>query len=113
MSLPHPNPIDAEWLVRGAPLDLIATDQIACISCNTTTTQDLYRTMMEGYGGVGAPFFITPFIRRRSTSGKLGKKSEWIFCRECQSFRPQDQNAREYAERMGLPEGFDGKNPWS
>ncbi len=108
MSLPTPNPIDAELLKRGAPLDLLATVQQHCRTCSATTTQDKYRTMMDGWGGMGAPFFVAPFLKRRSTSGKMGRKSEWLFCRGCLALRPIDENARSHAAAMGLPDGFEG-----
>lgn len=107
MALPTPNPIDAAVLKRGAPLDLLETTQKHCRTCSATTTQDRYRTMMDGYGGMGAPFFVAPFLKKRSTAGKVGRRSEWLFCRSCRSFRPLDENARSYAAKMGLPDGFE------
>lgn len=106
MQLPPENPIDAGLLKRGAPLDLLSSSDADCSRCLRVTTQDRYRTMMEGYGGFGAPFFVTAFTKRQSTSGKIGRKSEWSFCRSCHAFRPLDQNARDVAGRLGLPEGF-------
>lgn len=110
MSLPSPNPIDAQVLPRGLPLDLLSSSQEHCKKCSSTTTQDRYRTMMDGWGGMGAPFFVAPFLKRRSTAGKVGRKSEWLFCRSCLSLRPLDETARSHAEMMGLPDGLERPN---
>ncbi len=109
MPLPTPNPLTAELIPRGLPLDLLETVQQHCKSCSVSTTQDKYRTMMDGWGGMGAPFFVAPFLKRRSTVGKMGRKSEWLFCRGCATFRPLDDNAHSHAATMGFPEGLEGR----
>lgn len=112
MALPQPNPISEEYLVRGAPLDLLGSVEEACETCGRVAVQDRYRAVMRPIAGIGAPRFARPFIERSSTAGKLGKRSEWRFCRSCTSFIPLDANAREVCAGLGLPDGFVSRRPW-
>lgn len=106
MALPQPNPISEDYLVRGAPLDLLGSVEERCDTCERVAFQDRYRTIMRPIVGFGAPWFARPFIERSTTAGKVGKRSEWRFCRACTSFIPLDANAREFCAGIGVPEGF-------
>ena len=102
----RPDPISEGWLARGAPMDLIDSTSKTCPVCLGETEQDRYRVILGRYGGVGAPFFLKPFLRRSSTAGKVGRKSVWDLCVQCGSFLPHDSTAKEDAAALGLPNGF-------
>lgn len=102
----QPDPISEGWIARGAPIDHLSTHTSECAVCGDQTTQDRYRVILGGWGGLGAPFFVRAFTRRSSTKGKIGKKSVWDFCLNCRSFLPHDDAARDEARGLGLPFGF-------
>lgn len=106
MPLPTPNPIDEGWLKRGTPVDPLGATSFECPTCGPSTEGQRYRVIMDGWGGVGAPYFIRPFLKRSSTAGKLGTRSEWAACDTCRAFVPQDESARASAVGLGLPNGF-------
>lgn len=100
------DPIGEGWVARGAPIDLIASETRECPNCRETAVQDRYRVILGRWGGVGAPFFVKPFLRRSSTVGKVGTRSVWDFCQGCGGFIPVDDAARAQAVELGSPFGF-------
>lgn len=87
-------------------MDLIDSHTKRCPVCATETEQDRYRVILGKYGGIGAPFFVKPFMRRASTTGKVGRKSVWDLCVQCRSFLPHDSTAKEDAASLDMPDGF-------
>ena len=100
------DPVDEGWVPRGTPYDRLGTERRRCPSCDDETVQDGFRIMMGRHGGMGAPFFVAPFMKRKSTKGKVGKRSEWAMCRGCGSLLPIDLAASEVAESSGFALGF-------
>lgn len=100
------DPVKEGWLPRGTPCD--PTEDVArtCPACNRETTQDGFRIIMGRYGGLGAAFFVAPFLRRKSTKGKVGQRSDWTLCRGCGSLLPVDSVALGIAAEAGFPLGF-------
>jgi len=100
------DPISEGWLPRMRQWICWSPRPLFCVRCDSEQQQDRYRVILGAYGGLGAPFFIKPFLRRSSTAGKIGQKSVWDFCQGCGSFVPVDDVARSEARDLGLPEGF-------
>jgi len=104
MGLPEINPIDHGWLGRGTPIDHLGTVNAECEICMQQTTTDHYRIILGTSGGLGAPFFVSPFLKRRSTSGKIGgHKGNFSMCRICKSLLPLDESAENALVKFGLP----------
>jgi hypothetical protein len=105
--MPHErDPITEGWLRRGAPMDYLGTHEGRCPRCDSVSLQDSYRVILGSWSGIGAPFFVRPFLRRSSTAGKIGAKSVWNLCQSCGSFLPLDADAANQAVELGLPAGF-------
>lgn len=95
------DPISEGWFVPGTPLDHERRLEAQCPVCGRQTTQDEYVAILGKFGGVGAPFFIQPFVKKRSTVGKIGRRSRWLSCTECGSLIPADEEARSVAAARG------------
>ena len=104
--VPARDPIGEGWMNRGAPVDHVGRVNRPCLKCKAETAQDEYKVILGRHGGVGAPFFAKPFLKRASTKGKVGTKSNWFVCASCGSMVPADDTARRQATEFGLPEGF-------
>lgn len=104
--LPQINPVDEEYLQRGAPVDHLGDEQFDCPNCQVEVAAGRFRTIFGTYGGVGVPFFVKPFLKHVSTRGKIGTKSEWLLCQTCRCFVPGDRKAQDWAASVGLPDGF-------
>lgn len=101
------HPIDEGWIKRGAPIDHIGRHVMACAPCgDVETLHDGYRVIFGGHTGLGAPAFVRPFLKRQSTRGKLGNRSQWWSCTSCGSLTPGDGEAVAVASRLGMPDGF-------
>jgi hypothetical protein len=100
------DPISEGWMAKGAPVDYIGRTSSHCPSCDDTTEQDEYRTIMGKFTGFGSPYFVRPFLKRSSTRGKVGTRSVWSVCSRCGSMLPVDDAAREFAASLGIPSGF-------
>ncbi len=105
---PSPNPISEGWFGRGTPIDHVGTARSLepCPVCQEPTVMDAYRAMLGRHGGLGLPFFLSPFVERSSTRGKWGQRSLWAQCRACRSVLPRDEAAQAVVERFGRPRGF-------
>lgn len=107
MSLPAHNPIDAEWLVRGAPVDHCGSEHRPCSGCVAETPHELFIVMAGYTAGFGAPFFAKPFMKKASTRGKLGgTKGKVAQCTRCDSIWPVDNGGSDVLEAIGV--GRDG-----
>jgi hypothetical protein len=108
MTLPAHNPIDAEWLVKGVPIDHLGTIRMICECCGKETAQEQFRLVVGEVIGLGTPFFIRPFMKRQSTKGKLGGVRGLITqCTVCDSLWPFDASGRAVLGAAGLiPKGM-------
>ena len=104
MGLPTINPIDHGWLPRGIPIDHLGTDVRRCEICLKESDIDSYQIMLGKYGGFGTPFFVSPFVKRQSTKGKIGHKGHYQMCRNCKSLLPLDERARNALAASGMPQ---------
>lgn len=104
--LPARDPISEGWMRRGAAVDYVGRMARACPRCETDTVQDEYRVIMGKSLGVGVPYFIKPFLKRSSTKGKVGKRSNWFVCAQCGSMLPADTAAQEEARALLQPNGL-------
>lgn len=103
MGLPVINPIDQGWLSGGTPIDHLGTDLKHCEICLIESEIDSYQIILGKYGGFGTPFFISPFLKRKSTTGKIGHKGRYQMCRNCKSLLAMDEGARNALTSNGLP----------
>ena len=103
MRLPAINPIDHGWFPQGIPIDHLGTDVRHCEICLKESEIDSYQIMLGNYGGFGTPFFVSPFVKRKSTKGKIGHKGRYQMCRNCKSLLPKDEGARNALATVGLP----------
>lgn len=108
MPLPAVNPIDSGWLSRGTPIDHLGTVTIRCRACGSDRRAERFKVILGSSGGVGAPFFVAPFLKRRSTAGKIGgNRGQFSQCMTCKSLWPDDDEARQTLARSGLdPSGL-------
>lgn len=104
--VPARDPISEGWMNRGAAVDHVGRMVRGCICCSTETTQDEYKVIMGKSLGVGVPYFVRPFMKRASTKGKMGKRSNWFVCAQCGSMLPADAAGQEAAQALGRPDGF-------
>ena len=106
MAFPSTNPIDAGWLPRNIPIDHLGSAKLKCPVCACPTDAEKYVILLGGNIGFGAPFFISPFLKRRSTAGKFGgKRVTVIQCRKCKSMFAFDAPAREWMRSNGVEDG--------
>lgn len=105
MPLPEVNPIDEEWFERRVPIDHSGTSEIECPNCGPATGES-YRAILNGHGGIGAPLFVRPFLKRKSTAGKFGRRSNWVMCTSCRALLPTDEAAEQITAELGQPSGF-------
>lgn len=101
MSTVARDPITEGWFVRGTPLDHQRRFNGSCPVCKRDTPQDEYVAILGKFGGMGAPVFAQPFLKKRSTKGKVGSRSRWFSCSECGSLLPGDDEARKLAQAQG------------
>lgn len=103
---PRINPITEGWFAKQTPIQYVGITIDHCAQCGSQASQDVYVAMLGRHGGVGVPFFLSPLFRRVSTAGKVGERSRWGQCTDCNSVLPHDDVARAYAEKHGYPDGF-------
>ncbi len=111
MPFPSCNPIDAGWFERRTPVDHLGAAAFDCPGCAERRDGERYRAILGGHGGVGAPIYVQPFLKRKRTAGKTGRRSHWIMCCSCQALVPDDDAATELAAGLGLPRGFGVEGP--
>jgi hypothetical protein len=104
--VPPRDPISEGWMNRGAAVDYVGRMERSCPRCGGATAQDEYMVILGRHFGLGAPYFVKPFLKRSSTKGKLGKRSNWFVCAQCGSMLPADAAAQEEAQGFGQPQGF-------
>jgi hypothetical protein len=106
MAFPSTNPIDAGWLPRNIPIDHLGSTNFDCPVCAEPTNAEQFKIVVGGNIGFGAPFFVAPFLKRRSTKGKVGGTRVTVNqCRNCTSMFAADISAREWFESSGVPDG--------
>ena len=106
MSFPSINPLDSGWLPRNIPIDHLGSTDIECPVCAERTTAEQFKIVVGGNIGFGAPFFVAPFLKRRSTKGKVGGTRVTVNqCRSCTSMFAADISAREWFTSNGVPDG--------
>ena len=102
MSLPAVNPIDSGWFRRGTPIDHLGTVTVDCRACGSKQRAERYKVILGSSGGLGAPVFVAPFLKRRSTVGKIGgSRGTFSQCTKCRSLWPDDDQARQALARNG------------
>jgi len=108
MPLPAHNPIDTEWFTRGTPLDHIGTQTLNCKACAKSTIHECFRVVVGSTIGIGAPFFVKPFMKRASTTGKVGgTRGEVSQCTACDSLWPMNHDGKAVFLAIGFdPEGM-------
>lgn len=118
MGVPDVNPVSAGWLPRGGTYDHLGSTEITCAACGSMQRAERYRVLVGG-GGFGAPFFVAPFLKKRSTAGKIGgTRGVFAQCTGCGSMWPEDDGARAVLVKSGQTDGalvsahvyFDWKN---
>ena len=103
MSLPACNPIDYGWFSRGLPIDHQGTVHLECKVCNSNTKHEKFYIVVGSSVGIGAPFFAKPFLKRSSTTGKLGGVRGTVAqCTSCNSIWPFDKAGGDALARAGL-----------
>lgn len=105
MAFPQINPIDAGWLPRNIPIDHLGSTTIACPVCDSNTRAEKFRVIVGRNIGFGAPYFVAPFLKRRSTAGKIGTRVVVDQCCSCTSMFASDANARQWFEANDVPDG--------
>ena len=79
MTLPSKrDPIKEGYFTRGTPYDYLGASSSQCLTCNASKTHDTYKVILGMQGGVGLPF-----ARKRSTTGKIGKRYQVAICTDC------------------------------
>ena len=68
MGQPRHNPIDAERLSRGTPIDHVGTRELYCKACGSTTKQKGYKVIVGNAWAVGTPWFARPFKKSNTMS---------------------------------------------
>ncbi|CAB4817870.1 unannotated protein [freshwater metagenome] len=102
MGLPSVNPIDCGWLPRGTPIDPLGRNTIPCRACGGPQEAEWFRIILGRYGGFGAPVYVVPFLKRQSTSGKVGARASFAQCTKCLSLWPGDEEARALLAKNGF-----------
>jgi hypothetical protein len=103
MTFPTCNPIDYGWFNRGVPIDYIGTVSFHCKVCDASTSHEKFFIVVGSAIGIGAPFFAKPFMKRSSTSGKMGgTRGHVVQCTKCNSLWPADSAGSDALTRAGL-----------
>lgn len=105
MPFPSSNPIEAGWFSKGTPVDATGSCSVACPNCGLSEGEG-FVAIVGRHGGLGAPYFIKPFLKRASTRGKVGERSSWSQCTKCNALMAQDSEAHKALRGMGLSGGF-------
>ena len=87
----------AMGLIGTPPMSHLFTEARVCGGCQQTTEHDFFEVIIGKYIGVGAPWFVSPFLKRRSTKGKMptdGVKGQVSLCPDCLRIEGEDQNGR-------------------
>ena len=107
MAFPTTNPIDSGWVPRNIAIDHLGSVTLTCPVCDTVTNAEQFRIIVGGNFGFGAPFFISPFLKRRSTAGKVGGTRVTVTqCCTCKSMYAFDGAARDWLIASGMPDGM-------
>src|SRR4030095_11312625 len=82
------DPIKDGFFSRGTPHDFKERKIVDCKNCAKPTPHDYYVAIL----GLSAGFML-PF-GKKSTMGKVGKRSNWAFCAVCGAITPLDEAAQ-------------------
>ena len=103
MTLPACNPIDYGWFARGATIDHVGTENHLCKVCDGSTLHEKFVILVGNTFGFGAPFFVKPFMKHRSTKGKIGGTwGQVVQCRQCNSLWAFDHAGVQALAKGGL-----------
>ena len=103
MTFPSCNPIDYGWFNRSVPIDHLGTVRRECPGCETSTVHEEFLVVIGSAIGFGAPFFAKPFMKRTSTSGKIGGiRGRLAQCTSCNSLWPTDNAGSDALTRAGF-----------
>jgi hypothetical protein len=104
MGLPRHNPIDAEWLSRGTPIDHVGTRELYCKACESTTKQEGYKVIVGNAWAVGTPWFVRLFKKSNTTGGVFGGVSGLLSqCIVCDSLWPFNHDGKAVLAKLGAP----------
>lgn len=84
----------AVGLVGRPAMDYLWTEESDCPHCGIHTKRDYFVVIHGSYVGLGAPWFIAPFLKRASTQGKKvtnGIKGEISMCQKCFLIKGEDE----------------------
>lgn len=88
----------AMGLIGKPAMSYLRTETKDCGGCQETTDHNVFEVIVGEYIGVGAPWFVAPFLKRRSTKGKMptkdGIKGTVCMCPNCWLIEGEDQNGR-------------------
>jgi hypothetical protein len=87
----------AVGLIGRPAMDYLWTEKSDCEGCSQHTSRDFFTVIHGNYAGVGAPFFVAPFMKRASTKGKIptnGIKGDISMCQDCHFIRGEDNGGR-------------------
>jgi hypothetical protein len=87
--IPRFDPVKRDIFPKGTPHDFTGRRLMPCDNCGRTTPRDFYSAIIGMWGGLSLPI---PFIKK-STAGKVGKRSHWSFCAICGEIDPIDAAA--------------------
>lgn len=95
---PHPifDPIREGIFGNGTPLTHQRRLEESCSGCNAVTPHDYFKAILGLHFGFGLPF------GRKSTAGKLGRRSHWAFCAICGAATPLDEAAVDALQKAGV-----------
>lgn len=87
------DPRDEGWFANNTPVDHLSRCARHCPSCQRETVQDLFKSIVGAFVGLGLPF------GRKSTIGKVGSIGKWYACAECGMLEPVDAPAIEWLRK--------------
>ena len=106
--LPEVNPIRSGCVPRGWPIDHIENRDIWCpnyegLGRDATQPGEAFRVICGSGFGFGTPSFVRPFLKRTSTTAKIGKRGLMEQCKTCENVYPDeaDGTAQWWAEQTG------------
>lgn len=92
MTVPQYDPTKGGVFPKQTPRTHTGRQDRPCTSCGEETPHDLYEAIFGMHAGFSLPF------GRKSTKGKVGKRSHWAFCALCGTPTALDDAAREVLE---------------
>ncbi len=83
------DPIKEGIFPSGTPYDFSGQRAVECENCGSPMPHDYYVAILGMWGGFRLPF------GKNSTTGKVGKRSNWSFCAICGEIDALDEAAQD------------------